>query len=213
MLAHSIAKILLEIKAIQFNIVNPFQYTSGLLSPIYCDNRLVISYPKARNMIIDGFLSLIQTQALPTELIAGTATAGIPHAAWIADRLQQPMVYIRGKAKAHGKNNQIEGHYKAGQQALVIEDLISTGNSAISACQALKKQGIIAQHCLAIFNYHLNTSQQAFRESHIKLHTLTTLNALLDVAVQQDQLTEEQRDEVYRWRKNPNQWTPIQSFD
>tara|TARA_B100001093_G_scaffold433237_1_gene430079 strand:- start:119 stop:775 length:657 start_codon:yes stop_codon:yes gene_type:complete len=208
MLAHSIAKILLEIKAVQFNINNPFQYTSGLQSPIYCDNRLVISHPKARNTIIDGFLSLIETHALPTELIAGTATAGIPHAAWIADRLQQPMVYIREKAKAHGKNNQIEGHYKIGQKALVVEDLISTGNSAISACQALKAQGVIAEHCLAIFNYQLNASQQAFQEANIKLHTLTTLDTLLDAAIQQGQLIEKQRNEVHCWRNNPKAWTP-----
>ncbi len=207
-LSHAIAKILLDIQAVQINTTQPFQYTSGLQSPIYCDNRLIISHPEARNTMIEGFLSVIKTHSLPTELIAGTATAGIPHAAWIADRLQQPMVYIRGKAKAHGNNNQIEGHYTAGQQALVIEDLISTGNSAIAACQALQQQDVIAKHCLAIFNYQLDASQDAFKQAHVETCTLTTLDALLDVAIEQGSLSATQSDEVRRWRQDPQAWLP-----
>ena len=204
-----IADLLLEIKAVQINTTEPFRYTSGLLSPIYCDNRLIISYPKARNRVIQGFIDKIEQQHLTCDVIAGTATAGIPHAAWIADRLERPMIYVRSNAKQHGKHNQIEGHIEPGQSVLVIEDLISTGGSAIAAVQALQQQQLTATHCLAIFNYQLPQSTQAFRDAQIELHTLTTLDTLLNVAVQHGTITNDERQHVTEWRSNPQQWQTV----
>ena len=203
-----IAELLLEIKAVQINTKQPFRYTSGMPSPIYCDNRLIISYPEARNTVIQAFTDKIEQQQIKCDLIAGTATAGIPHAAWIADRMQLPMAYVRSSAKQHGKQNQIEGHTEPGQTALVIEDLISTGGSAIAACQILQQQGVTAAHCLAIFNYQLPQSQQAFDDANITLHTLTTLDTLVDVAITKGYLSESEQQQVMTWGANPKQWQP-----
>src|SRR3990167_1821016 len=124
--AQEIAKLLLKIKAVTLNLSNPYHYTSGILSPIYCDNRLIISYPEKRTAVINAFLSTIKEKNLLFDVVAGTATAGIPYAAWIADRLNLPMLYVRGEAKKHGKQNQVEGLLQKNQTVLVIEDLVST---------------------------------------------------------------------------------------
>ena len=201
-----IAKILLDINAVQLNVHQPFEYSSGIRSPIYCDNRLLISFPDLRGKIIDAFVDRIQTKPLPCELIAGTATAGIPHAAWVADRINKPMIYVRGSAKNHGRSNQIEGYYQPNQQALVIEDLISTGSSALNACKALKQKQVETKHCLAIFDYQLSTSELAFKQSDIKKHTLTDLDSLLTVAKQQRLLSSDECNMINQWQHNPEHW-------
>ena len=152
-LAKKIAKDLLEIEAVFLNPENPFTWASGLKSPIYCDNRMTMSYPAVRRAIANGLAEKIKAEFPEVEVIAGTATAGIPHAAWIAEILDLPMVYIRSKAKDHGKGNQIEGRITAGQKMVVVEDLISTGGSVLEACEAATREGADVLGVAAIFTY------------------------------------------------------------
>ncbi|MEM1270686.1 MAG: orotate phosphoribosyltransferase, partial [Bacteroidota bacterium] len=139
--AEQIAAALLRIEAVSFSPADPFTWASGLRSPVYCDNRVTLAYPDVRRLIRDGFVQLIRSAGVLPDVIVGTATAGIPHAAWVAEALDLPMAYVRSKAKAHGRENQIEGRVVAGQRAVVIEDLISTGGSSIAAAEALQAVG------------------------------------------------------------------------
>lgn len=200
----SIANLLLDIEAVELNTETPFRYTSGLLSPIYCDNRIIISYPDVRNAVIDSFLTHIE----PTQfdVIAGTATAGIPHAAWLADRLKLPMVYVRANAKAHGKKNQVEGRIKPKQRCLVVEDLVSTGKSALAACEVLREQGAHAEQVLAIFSYQLQSAKQAAQKQAVSIHSLTDLNHLTQAAIDRKVITTEQGELIRAWQKNPAAW-------
>ncbi len=201
-----IAKLLLEIKAVTLNLQKPYRYTSGLLSPIYCDNRLIISYPDKREMIINAFLSLIREKKLDCDVVAGVATAGIPHTAWIADRLKKPMVYVRGKAKEHGKQNQIEGYFKKGCTVLVVEDLISTGASSADAALALREAGAIVHHGAAIFTYELEQAEKNFNHAGVQFETLTNFSVLLEVATQQKMISEEEKSKALEWNQDPVQW-------
>jgi orotate phosphoribosyltransferase len=204
--SQEIAKLLLEIKAITLNLREPYRYTSGILSPIYCDNRLIISYPEKRQIIINAFLSVIKKNNLACDVVAGTATAGIPHAAWIADRLNLPMVYVRSEAKKHGKQNQVEGLLKKNQRALVVEDLISTGGSSIAAGLALRAAQATVTDCIAIFNYQLATAQKKFADANITLHTLSDFNTLIDVATTAGYITAEEKSQALLWNQDPTNW-------
>ena len=206
--AIEIAKLLLDIKAVTLNLKEPYRYASGLLSPIYCDNRLIISYPDKRKIIIDAFLHLIEKNQLQFDVVAGTATAGIPHAAWIADRLNLPMVYVRDKAKVHGKKNQIEGRLQKSQKALVVEDLISVGKSSITAGLALRKCEGWVTDCVAIFSYQLPQAIQNFSEAYINCYTLSNFNILIEVAVEEAYISDKEKQKALAWRKNPEKWKP-----
>ena len=202
-LYESISTSLLEIKAVSLRPDSPFTWTSGLKSPIYCDNRLTMSYPQIRNMIAEGFVQIIRMEYPDVEVVAGTATAGIPHAAWVADKLNLPMIYIRDKAKGHGKGNQIEGVLKPGQKVIVIEDLISTGGSSLKAALAARDAGGDVQAVLAIFTYEFPQAQQLFTENEISMQTLTTYSELIDVALKQGYIEENTMDKLKAWRENP----------
>lgn len=210
--ATTIAKMLLEIQAVTLNVQSPFRYTSGILSPIYCDNRLIISYPEQRKQIINAFLTLINELQLEFDIVAGTATAGIPHAAWLADHLDKPMVYVRSKSKAHGKQNQIEGKLAKGQTALVVEDLISTGGSSIDAGLALRKAGAQVTDCVAIFTYNLKSAEQRFTQANIKSHTLTDFNTLLDVATSLGYINDMEREQALQWNQDPMKWEEAMGY-
>lgn len=198
-----IAKLLLALKAVSLNTAVPFRYTSGLLSPIYCDNRLIISDPKKRHIIIDAFLEQIDPNI---DVIAGVATAGIPHAAWMADRLNKPMVYVRAKAKAHGRRNQIEGRLEKGARVVVIEDLISTGKSALEAAEALQAAGAHVSTCLAIFTYQLPEAITRFKAANITLKTLSNFTDLVRTAVAENYIDEAQATILLNWQKDPEHW-------
>lgn len=207
-IANTVANVLLDIEAVKINTQQPFQYASGIQSPIYCDNRRLISFPSARQTVIQAFIETITSYDITHDTIAGTATAGIPHAAWIADRLNCPMLYVRGSAKAHGNKQQIEGVYHPNQTALVIEDLISTGSSAITAAHALQAQDITVNHCLAIFDYQLPQTQDAFKQASIQCLCLTTLEALLEQAQLRKDITLQDASMVQQWQLNPKDWQP-----
>lgn len=198
-----IASSLLEIGAVALRPHQPFTWTSGIKSPIYCDNRLTMSYPHIRDLIAESFAALIRKDYPEAEVIAGTATAGIPHAAFTTQKLGLPMAYIRDKAKGHGKENQIEGLIKPGQKVVVIEDLISTGGSSIKAAQAVRDAGAEPLAVLAIFSYQLDKAVQAFAEADIPLQTLSNYTALMDVAVQRGDIQPEDLELLKSWRQDP----------
>lgn len=201
--AAQIAENLLEIGAVALRPHQPFTWTSGIKSPIYCDNRLTMSYPAIRDLIAESFAALIREAYPEAEVIAGTATAGIPHAAFAAQKLGLPMAYIRDKAKGHGKENQIEGLIKPGQKVVVIEDLISTGGSSLKAALAVREAGAEPLAVLAIFSYQLDKAVSAFAEAGIPLKTLSNYSALIDVAVKRGDIKAEDLELLQSWRKDP----------
>jgi len=199
-LQYEIARDLLKIKAVQIRIDNYFTWTSGIKSPIYCDNRLTMSYPSIRKKITQAFIQKLQLLAIKPDVIAGCATAGIPHAAWLADELDLPMVYVRSKPKGHGKGNQIEGKIEKGQNVVVIEDLISTGGSSLETAIALRKEGVHVKAILAIFTYGLTISMKQFDEENILADTITSFDHLLEVLITDKQIIEAEKEELIEWR-------------
>lgn len=205
-IAKTIAGKLLEIDAVALRPDDPFTWTSGIKSPIYCDNRLTLSFPEVRKLVARAFADVIREQYPDAEVIAGTATAGIPHAAWVAEELNLPMIYVRSKPKGHGKGNQIEGLLKDGQKTIVIEDLISTGGSSIEAAQAVQKAGGEVLAVLAIFSYQFPTAEEAFAASGIPFQTLSNYSALLELAAETGKITAEQQSVLAEWRNNPKEF-------
>ncbi|EMF0378119.1 orotate phosphoribosyltransferase [Enterococcus hirae] len=202
----NIAKDLLAIEAVFLSPNEPFTWASGLKSPIYCDNRITMSYPKVRKAIAQGLAEKIK-QAFPdVEVIAGTATAGIPHAAWVAEILDLPMIYIRSKAKDHGKGNQIEGRIFEGQKMVVIEDLISTGQSVLEATEAAKREGANVLGVAAIFTYELPAGEENFAKAELPLFTLTNYSVLIETALAEKYIDEAELALLKEWKKNPADW-------
>lgn len=200
-LSHELANDLLEIKAIQIRTDNYFTWTSGLKSPIYCDNRLTMSYPAIRKKIVQGFKQLIEEMDVKPDVVAGCATAGIPHAAWLADELDLPMVYVRSKPKGHGKGNQIEGYFDKGQRVVVIEDLISTGGSSIDAAQALQKEGAEVLNVLAIFTYGLEKAVEKFSKAKLTFNTISNYDEVLLLLVENGTISNAESEKLQDWRK------------
>ncbi|OIJ09839.1 orotate phosphoribosyltransferase [Anaerobacillus arseniciselenatis] len=198
-----LAKHLLEIGAVHLQPNAPFTWTSGIKSPIYCDNRLTLSFPLVRRKVAIGLEELIRKHYPEVEVIAGTATAGIPHAAWVSDQLNLPMVYVRGKAKEHGKGNQIEGVVKAGQNVVIVEDLISTGGSVITTAEALKAAGVNVLGVVAIFTYDLNKGISQLKEAELSYHTITDYLTLIEVAKDAELINQEDMVKLKKWRENP----------
>jgi orotate phosphoribosyltransferase len=201
-----IAKKLLDIEAVFLNPTEPFTWSSGIKSPIYCDNRLTLSYPTVRDEISTGLVKIIKEQFPQVEGIAGTATAGIPHAAWVSEKLKLPMCYVRSKAKAHGKGKQIEGKATPGQKVVVVEDLISTGGSCITAVNALREAGCEVLGVAAIFTYELEKGKRMLDEHDIKAYALSDYSSLLDVALQNSIIREEELEQLKLWSENPEKW-------
>ena len=201
-----IAESLLEIKAVSLKPNEPFTWTSGIISPIYCDNRLTLSYPEVRRKIATGLAEIITEKFPGTELVAGTATAGIPHAAWVSEVLNLPMCYVRSKAKEHGKGNQIEGKAEKGQKVVVVEDLISTGGSVITAVEALRQAGCQVLGVVSIFTYELAKGSQRMQEADITAYSLTDYSTLAEVASEKGYIEASDMDKLMEWRKSPEDW-------
>ncbi|WP_246483784.1 orotate phosphoribosyltransferase [Heyndrickxia vini] len=201
-----IAEQLLSIEAVFLKPNEPFTWSSGILSPIYCDNRLTLSYPSLRKEIANGLTKLITNYFPDVEIIAGTATAGIPHAAWVSDLMQLPMCYVRSKAKAHGKGNQIEGKVSEGKKVVVVEDLISTGGSVITAVEALRNAGCEVLGVVSIFSYELSQGKEQLMEAKIPAYSLATYTDLIDVALEKGVILEEDLETLKEWRENPKNW-------
>jgi orotate phosphoribosyltransferase len=205
-LAEQIAAYLLQIGAVALRPNQPFTWTSGMKSPIYCDNRLTISYPDIRDAIAEGFAALIRENFPDAEVIAGAATGGIPHAAFVAQKLNLPMIYVRDKAKGHGKENLIEGTIKPGQKTVVIEDLISTGGSSLKVALAVNDAGAEALAVLGIFSYQFEKAAEAFRAAGVPFETLTNYSILLDVALRQGSIEQQDLMALRAWSTNPSEY-------
>ena len=200
--AKEIAQELLAIKAVALQPHQYFTWTSGIQSPIYCDNRLTMSYQSVRRKIAQALSQVIKEYYPQVQVVAGTATAGIPHAAWVSDLLDLPMVYVRDSAKKHGKTNQIEGRLTPGAKVVIVEDLISTGLSSLKVAQALKDAGCHVLGVVAIFSYELKKAQEAFAEAGVSYHTLTNYDALIEAALEADYIAQEDVASLLEWRQS-----------
>ena len=205
-LEQTTAKNLLQINAIIFNPANPFLWSSGWKSPIYCDNRKTLSYPEIRNFLKKSFASSIKNNYPQTEVIAGVATGAIAIGALTADELGLPFVYVRSKSKGHGLENMIEGDLRKGQKVAVIEDLVSTGKSSISAVHALRKAGAEVLGMNAIFSYGFDIASKNFLSADCPLHTLTNYETMIEIAVKEGYLEEKDIENLTEWRKDPSNW-------
>lgn len=198
-----LASKLLEIKAVRLSPRKPFKWASGILSPIYCDNRIVLSYPNARNLVKEG-LAEMSNSFDDFDVVAGVATAGIAHGALLADAIGKPFIYVRSKRKAHGRQNLIEGDLQAGAKVLVVEDLISTGGSCIKAIEGIKEEGGEVVGALALFTYGFQTATDAFAKINCPFKTLSNYNALIEVAIENNYIQAEEKTVLEEWRKNFN---------
>ncbi|MEM1359586.1 MAG: orotate phosphoribosyltransferase [Bacteroidota bacterium] len=204
--AGKIAQRLLEAGAVKLQPQAPFTWASGLRSPIYCDNRVLLSYPEIRAEVIAGLVELAQGFE-NIDGIAGVATAGIPHGALLADRLSLPFVYIRSKAKEHGRQNQIEGRVEAGKRYLVVEDLISTGGSSLKAIDALRSVGGHIAGAVAIFSYEFPAASRAFEQAEVPLKTISGYTTLLQEAAESGAISETEAATLTSWREDPRAWS------
>jgi orotate phosphoribosyltransferase len=202
----AVAEKLLQVKAVQLNIDSPYTWASGWKSPIYCDNRKVLSFPYVRDFIKSELCSVIFEKFPAAECLAGVATAGIAWGAMAADQLKLPFMYVRPKPKEHGLGNQIEGNYEAGQKVLVIEDLISTGKSSLQVCEVLKAAGVNVIGMVSIFNYGFPQAVTAFENAGIPFVSLTNYGSLVQLAIEKSIIKEEEQEKLLQWRENPSTW-------
>lgn len=201
-----IAKDLLKIKAVKLSPDKPFTWASGIKSPIYCDNRLTISYPEIRKQIAQGLAAQIKTQFPDVEVIGGVATAGIPHAAWVADELGLPLIYVRSKPKDHGRGKQIEGVLPSHAKTVLIDDLLSTGGSVLKAVKAAQNEGADVIGVGAIFSYQLPAVTVNFAQAGLLFTTLTNYSELLEAAIEENYVAKDQLETLKKWRKAPENW-------
>lgn len=201
-----LAESLLQIKAIQLNTQDPFTWASGMRSPVYCDNRKLLSYPAVRTFVKEGLISLVNEYFPLTECIAGVATAGIPHGAILADALNLPFIYVRSKPKEHGLANTIEGDLKYGQRVLVVEDTISTGGSSLKAVQDLRSCNAEVIGMIAIYKYGFESANKRFADEGVTLKTLTNYDFLIRAAVLGGYITKDELETLNLWRSDPQGW-------
>ena len=206
-----VAKALLDIHAVTLSTDQPFTWASGLKSPIYTDNRLTISYPEVRQAIFNGMVEQIKLHFSEADVIAGTATAGIPHAAWVAQNMELPMIYVRTKPKDHGQGKQIEGVLKEGQKVVVIDDLISTGGSVLNAVRAVNNAGGKVIGVVSVFTYDLPAAEQNFMANGLKYYSVTDYMTLIKVAKENNQISADHLKSLQEWRKDPLSWSKEQA--
>ena len=202
----AVAEKLLQVNAVQLNAANPYTWASGWKSPIYCDNRKVLSFPYVRDFIKSELCSVIFERFDAADVLAGVATAGIAWGAMAADQLKLPYMYVRPKPKEHGLGNQIEGAYTAGQKVLVIEDLISTGKSSLQVCDVLKAAGVEVVGMVSIFNYGFPQAIQAFEAAGIQFFSLTNYEVLIKLAQEKSMINEGEVANLMQWREHPADW-------
>lgn len=205
-IAREVARKLLEIGAIKLNLRKPFQWSSGWHSPIYCDNRLALSYPDVRSFIKRGLSNLVSLHFTQAETVAGVATAGIPQGALIADALNLPFAYVRAKPKGHGMENLIEGHVPEGRKVVVIEDLVSTGGSSLKAAEALRAANCEVLGMVSIFTYGFDLAEQNFKQAGLPLFSLSNYGVLIEEAEKLGIVSADEITSLQAWRRAPEQW-------
>ncbi|MBQ7999180.1 MAG: orotate phosphoribosyltransferase [Bacteroidales bacterium] len=201
-----VAKQLLDVKAVKLSVENPFTWASGWKSPIYCDNRKILSYPAARKVVYESFVEIINKHFKDVDVIAGVATGAIAYGMLVAEAMGKPFVYVRPKPKDHGTGAQIEGDLPRGAKVVVVEDLISTGGSSLSAVDCLQKSGAVVLGMVAIFTYNFIRARRAFEYANVELHTLSHYEALLEEAVAENYIKQEDMEVLKQWRINPENW-------
>jgi orotate phosphoribosyltransferase len=201
-----LTQIMIDIGAVKLSPENPFTWASGAIMPIYTDNRLLLGKEEYRSLVGQGFCEIIKSKQIPIDLVSGTATAGIPHATTLANTLKLPMSYVRSEAKGHGQKKMIEGPILQNKKAVLVEDLISTGGSALKAIKALREEGMQADHCLAIFTYGLKKATEEFENSDCNLHTLLTFPDLVEYSITNKLITQKQKEMLNDWYKDPFEW-------
>lgn len=204
----AVAEKLLQINAIKLSPQQPFSWASGWKSPIYCDNRRVLSFPFVRDFIKSEMCNLVFEQFPQAEILAGVATAGIPWGAMVADQLKLPYIYVRPKPKEHGLTNQIEGFYEKRKKVLVIEDLISTGKSSLEVVDVLRKAGVEVTGMVSIFTYGFDVAAKAFENAGVAYRSLTNYSTLIDLAVEKGIVTASEQNTLLNWRQDPANWKP-----
>ena len=205
-IAKQLAKSLLQINAIILQPNNPFKWVAGWNSPIYCDNRKTLSYPEIRNYIRQGLSAIVKNHYKSANVIAGVATAGIPHGALVAEELGLPFIYVRSKAKEHGKQNQIEGYFEQGQSVVLVEDLISSGKSSLDAANALSNAGMNVKGMISIFTYGFDAAAENFKKADCEYVSLCDYNTLLPQAIEQQYIDQSDLTVLQQWRENPSIW-------
>lgn len=210
--AYQVSSILIELGCIILRPHQPFKFNTGIISPVYTDNRLILSSPRDRKKIVDLLIEKVKQIGIP-DVIAATSTAGIPHGAFIAQKLDLPMVYVRPKPKEYGKTNQVEGSLRKGQTVIVIDDLISTGRSSLEVVNAIRKSGGKVTDIIAITTYGLEDAEQNFAKNKIKLHTLTDLNHSCEVAIKKGFLDRKRVEIVKNWAKDPENWAKKMGYE
>jgi orotate phosphoribosyltransferase len=204
--AQKTAELLLQINAIKLNPKNPFTWASGWKSPIYCDNRITLSFPPIRNYLREEFSKQIEAKYGKPDVIAGVATGAIGIGILVAEYMGLPFVYVRPEPKKHGRQNQVEGFLQKGQSVVVVEDLISTGNSSLLAVEALKNEGAVVKGMFAIFTYGFDKATENFKNANVNLHTLSNYENLLELAVARNYINEKEYETLQEWSKNPAEW-------
>ncbi len=204
-----VAEKLLQVNAVKLNVREPYTWASGWKSPIYCDNRKVLSFPFIRDFIKSELCNTVFTKFPEAELLAGVATAGIAWGAMAADQLKLPFIYVRPKAKEHGMGNQVEGHYEKGQKTVVIEDLVSTGKSSLQVVDVLNNAGLHVIGMVSIFTYGFPVATEAFKKYQIPYHSLTNYTALLDLAIERGTVSGDEQDILLKWRDDPANWKGV----
>lgn len=202
-LEERVAKALFDVKAVKINVNEPFTFASGIKSPIYCDNRFVLGFSDERDVIVDGFVQAIDSDE---DVIVGVATAGIPWASFIADRMKKPLAYVRNKPKDHGAGKQIEGAEVKGKKVVVIEDLITTGKSSLIAVDVLQKEGVADMEVKSIFTYGFDAAKENYDKFNCKFSSLSNFNVLINLLKNTDYLTKEEAEIALEWSKSPNTW-------
>ncbi|GIV27343.1 MAG: orotate phosphoribosyltransferase [Bacteroidia bacterium] len=206
-IASKVAEYLLQIKAVKLSPQKPFQWSSGLFSPIYCDNRLILSYPSLRTFIRQKFVDIINEHFGKADVIAGVATGGIAHGVLVAQEFGLPFVYVRPEPKKHGLSNAIEGFIEKGQSVIVIEDLISTGGSSLRAIEHLKEADCIIKGMVSIFTYNFKIASDAFKKNKLQVYSLSNFNELIQVALNKEYITELDFNLLKEWQEDPEEWS------
>ena len=205
-IAMTTAEFLLKIKAVKLSPSNPFTWASGIKSPIYCDNRITLSFPTIRTYIRQQFVKIITEEYAPIDFIAGVATGGIAQGALVAQELGLPFVYVRSEQKKHGLENKIEGKIDPGTSVVVVEDLVSTGKSSLSAVEALTGAGCVVKGMVAIFSYNLDIAKKSFENEKCRLINLSDYDTLVQKALESNYITDEDMRSLIQWRENPSKW-------
>lgn len=204
--AESIANLLVKTECLKLSPSDPFTYASGLKGPLYCDNRKVLGYVEERNQIVNAFVEKIKEWGKEFDAVCGLATAGIPHAAFIADVLEKPMIYVRSKPKAHGKGNQVEGHFEAGQKIVMIEDLVNQGKSLGEALDGVRNAGLNPMACFCIVDYQMAAAKEVISSNQLDLISLTNFDSIVKSSLERGFISEEESRLLVDWQRDPANW-------